>query len=139
MKAAVERGAWVASVSALAVGALTVTLLGTTPAQAFTAESGAATAAPCRKVASANGDTVRLWYCNGTGGTRRGYHAQAKLGNGANVSLRDSRGQNVVNPKVAAAGVLPRWYNTPTTLWSGPFKACSGYRGSTGTCTRLAR
>ncbi len=93
----------------------------------------------CRKVASANGDTVRLWYCNGTGGTRRGYHAQAKLGNGANVSLRDSRGQNVVNPKVAAAGVLPRWYNTPTTLWSGPFKACSGYRGSTGTCTRLAR
>ncbi|MFF4625314.1 hypothetical protein [Nonomuraea jabiensis] len=137
MKAAVERGAWAARVSAMAVGALTVTLLGTAPAQAVTAESSAATAAPCRKAASANGDTVRLWYCNGTGGTKRGYHGAALLSNGANVSLRDGRGQNVVNPKVATSG--RGWYNTPTTVWSGPFKVCTGFRGTTGTCTRLAR
>ncbi|HEX4812122.1 MAG TPA: hypothetical protein VFV66_05160 [Nonomuraea sp.] len=140
MKAPMEGRAWVARVSALAVGTLTATLLGTVaPAQAVTAESSTASAAPCRKVASAHRDTIRLWYCNGTGGTKRGYHAQALLNNGANVSLRDSRGQAVTRPTVASTGVVPRWYNTPTTIWSGPFRACTGYRGTTGTCTRLAR
>lgn len=138
MKAAVERRAWVARVGALAVGALTVTLLGTAPAQAVTAETGAA-AAPCRKVASANRDTVRLWYCNGTGGTKRGYHGQALLSTNADISLRSSTGTIMTYTRAGDTGVLNRWFNTKTIPGSGPFRACTGYRGTTGTCTRLAR
>ncbi|MEU5876486.1 hypothetical protein [Spirillospora sp. NPDC047279] len=117
------------------------------PAQSVTAESSAAAAgsgvtaaAPCRKAASANGDTVRLWYCNGTGGTKRGYHGQALLNKAGNeITLRSSSGTVMTRTRITYTGVLHRWFNTKTIPGPGPFRACTGHMGATGTCTRLAR
>ncbi|MGP4099930.1 hypothetical protein [Nonomuraea sp. KM90] len=132
MKAAVK----IVGISALAAGTLAVALLGTTPAQAATTQSGAS-AAPCRKVASANKDTVRVWYCNGTGGTARGYHAQALLNEGTKVTLRSGSGAILRTRNATHTGVLAQWYNTSTfNSSSGLFKACTGYRENLGTCTR---
>ncbi|MEV4177959.1 hypothetical protein [Nonomuraea sp. NPDC049709] len=132
MKAAVKLGVGVAWIT----GTLTVALLGTTPAQASTGQSGA-TAAPCRKVADANKDTVRVWYCNGTGGTARGYHAQALLSEGTKVTLRSGSGAILRTKTATHTGVLAQWYNTSTFNSSGGlFKACTGYRENLGTCTR---
>jgi hypothetical protein len=139
MEAVVTRWTRVARAGALTAGALTVALLGTAPAQAITAGSSAAAAAPCRKVASANSDTVRLWYCNGTGGTARGYHGQALLSSSTNISLRSSTGKIMAITTAGNTGVLDRWFNTRTYAGSGLFRACTGYRGTTGTCTKLAR
>ncbi|TWD80972.1 hypothetical protein FB561_2070 [Kribbella amoyensis] len=85
--------------------------------------------------ARAHSDTIRLWYCNGTGGTRRGYHAQALLNSGSNVTLRTAAGHLAGYKKNTTGGVLPIWMNT-ITWWEGapsPMRACSNAR-----CTGLA-
>jgi hypothetical protein len=118
------------AVLALAGGTVAVS----TSAGAAEPEAKAVAAAPCKKLASANRDTVRLWYCNGTQGTARGYHAQALLYSGGKVTLRSSTGWTARTKKATHGGVLAQWYNT-ATFWEGQpgrFRAC------TGVCTGLA-
>ncbi len=122
----------------LTTGLTTLAMLGGTlalsgPIQAATTPA-AVTAAPCKKLASASSDTIRLWYCNGTQGTVKGYHAQAFLNAGRTVTLRTVTGYDARTKKATHTGVVARWYNT-ATWWEGQpgqVKACSG------TCTRLA-
>ncbi|WP_327637500.1 hypothetical protein OHB24_03640 [Kribbella sp. NBC_00482] len=107
----------------LTAGALAVAA----PTQAATTAPEAA-ASPCRVAARAHNDTIRLWYCNGTGGTRQGYHAQALLYSGSNVVLRTASGYQARYNKNNTGGVLPIWMNTGT-WWEGapsPMRACSG-------------
>jgi hypothetical protein len=119
----------------LAGGALAVAA----PTQAAIDEASTtltAATSPCRKLATAHQDTIRLWYCNGTGGTKRGYHAQGYLNNGSNIVLRTKDGQSVGYAKNTTGGVLPRWFNTGTFWMGGPtyMRACSGTL-----CTAAAR
>ncbi len=132
-----------AEVGALTAGALAVALLGTANAQAaldhkgsaglaISASSGSAStaAAPCSKLASANRDTVRVWFCDGTQGTARGYHAQAFMTSGGTLTLRSASGANLRSMKATHGGVLSQWYNTGAFNTSrasgGLYKACTG-------------
>lgn len=133
MKAVMRIGLRVTAASALVAGTLTVALISTAPAHAAQQESAAA---PCRKVASANSDNVRLWWCNGTQGTARGYHAQAFMNEGGRLTLRNEGGAIMRSRNATHTGVLARWYNTSTFDSSGIFKACSGSPGFAGVCTR---
>jgi hypothetical protein len=157
MRAPVERRGRGARISALAAGALTVALIGAAIAQEVTAEStaastsastvaaststaaaAAAAAAPCRKAGRDSRDIVRVWYCNGTGGTKRGYHGQGLLHGGGTISLRDRYGKIRTIRRATTSGTLARWYNTLTIPGPGPYRACLGNsQGGTGVCTGL--
>lgn len=124
--------------SALAAGTLAVALFNPAPVRAAIAQQGPAGQSvgaafhsasmkaldgPCRilKIYA----LVRLWWCDGTQGTRRGYHGDGYLGGGGAVWLVSAAG----TPTAFTTSNVSGWFNTPTVGDHGaPWRACKHNR-----------
>ncbi|RBQ17829.1 hypothetical protein DP939_23505 [Spongiactinospora rosea] len=132
-----------AAASALAVGALAVSLFGPASAQAATAQQAQQSgskivAGPCTMLRiGGSGATVRLWWCDGTQGTGRGYHGQAYLARGGAVWMVSATG----SPTAFTSSNTSGWYDSGTVGdYGAPWKACKHNGGTTSPteCTGYA-
>lgn len=107
--------------SKLALAATSV-ILGGAALFATPTTAGATALAPCRIVADTHGGSLRLWYCDGTGGTRNGYHGQAVGAfEGDQLFLRSAAGTKTAVVNIPRNGN----YDTATVgSQGGPWKAC---------------
>ncbi|MFI7131450.1 hypothetical protein ACIBQ1_37625 [Nonomuraea sp. NPDC050153] len=121
-----------AAVGALAASALAVALFSPAPARAAAAQQGLAgqsvsastkiAALPCTMLRiGGSAATVRLWWCDGTQGTGRGYHGQAYLAGGGAVWLVSGAG----TPTAFRTSSVSGWFDTPDVGdYGAPWKAC---------------
>lgn len=102
--------------------AATSAILGGAALFATPTTAGATALAPCRIVADTHGGSLRLWYCDGTGGTRNGYHGQAVGAfEGDQLFLRSAAGTKTAVVNIPRNGN----YDTATVgSQGGPWKAC---------------
>ncbi|TDD11656.1 hypothetical protein E1218_35695 [Kribbella turkmenica] len=107
----------VGTLSDASVGTLSDASVGT-----LSDASAKAAAFPCTilKIGGSAGN-VRLWWCDGTQGTRRGYHAQGYLAGGGAVWLVSAAGDPVAFTTSGVSG----WFNSKTVGdYGAPWKAC---------------
>ncbi|GGK96275.1 hypothetical protein Sme01_31760 [Sphaerisporangium melleum] len=108
-------------------------------AAAAPAAAGGQALAACRIAAGPeylSGRTVRLWFCDGTGGTANGYHGQVLSGRaGDQLYLRSATGTITALVNVPATGD----YNTRTVGdHGGPWRACVHIPNEGQICTVAA-
>ncbi|MGV9383811.1 hypothetical protein ACWDRB_48905 [Nonomuraea sp. NPDC003707] len=99
--------------------------------------SAAQAVPPCKQPVGAKwsaGRIVYLWWCDGTSGTRRGYHGQIQnVVDGDQVYLRSGTGSITALVNITWTGGNE---DTPTVGdWGAPWAACITVRNVGETCT----
>lgn len=127
--------AMTALLGALALATGTAQASAAAPSGQETTAGDVGAMAPCRPVhdAGRDGRTVILWSCDGTGGTRNGYHGQiVNARAGDQVWLESPTGARHVYRTAPGSGN----YNTATVGdHGGPWKACIHVPRAGTTCT----